>query len=219
MSNGVFVWAVRFSLVFSDCPYCVSDSHCLAAYCCFGVKNVPLLYLSAFWVWLRWNGFTLSCFGPFAGWGLRWRPLLFFLSTLSLAITASSNPDAVFKQLVAILLGIGIFLVLCWYLRDLNRAKKIRWPLIIFSVILLLINIVFGTAKYGAQNWVSFAGFSIQPSEVVKLFFIFAGAATLDELFQKGNLTVFIIFSGFCLGCLALMGDFGTAAIFSLLSW
>ncbi|MEE0776116.1 MAG: FtsW/RodA/SpoVE family cell cycle protein [Bacillota bacterium] len=146
--------------------------------------------------------------------GFEMETIAFFLSTLSLAVTASSNPDAVFKQLVAILLGIGLFLVLCWYLRDLDRAKKIRWPLIILSVILLLINIVFGTTKYGAQNWVSFGGFSIQPSEVVKLFFIFAGAATLDELFQKGNLTVFILFSGFCFGCLAIMGDFGTAAIF-----
>ena len=79
---------------------------------------------------------------------------------------------------------------------------------------MLVLNIIFGTTKYGAQNWVSLGGLSVQPSEVVKIAFVYAGAATLDELFQKGNLTVFMLFSGFCLGCLALMGDFGTAAIF-----
>jgi cell division protein FtsW (lipid II flippase) len=36
----------------------------------------------------------------------------------------------------------------------------------------------------------------------------------LDELFMKKNLTVFMIFSAFCFGCLAVMGDFGTAIIF-----
>lgn len=146
--------------------------------------------------------------------GFEMETIAFFLSTLSLAITASSVPSEVFKQLIAIGLGIGLFLVLCWYLRDLERAKKIRMPLMIFAVVLLLINIFFGTTKYGAQNWVSFGGLSVQPSELVKLIFIFAGAATLDELFQKGNLTIFMVFSGFCFGCLGLMGDFGTAAIF-----
>ena len=40
------------------------------------------------------------------------------------------------------------------------------------------------------------------------------GAATLDDLQKKKNLTIFMGFSVFCLGCLALMGDFGTAMIF-----
>ena len=55
---------------------------------------------------------------------------------------------------------------------------------------------------------------SIQPSEFVKIAFIYAGAATLNELFTRKNLTLFVGLSIFCLGALALMSDFGTAAIF-----
>ncbi len=146
--------------------------------------------------------------------GFEMETIAFFLSTLSLAVTATAAPGLVFKQFIAICLGIGLFLVLCWYLQDLNRTKKIRWLMVALGVFLLLFNIIFGTTKYGAQNWVSLGGLSVQPSELVKIAFVYAGAATLDELFQKGNLTVFMLFSGFCLGCLALMGDFGTAAIF-----
>ena len=40
------------------------------------------------------------------------------------------------------------------------------------------------------------------------------GAATLDELQEQRSLYLFMGFSAFCLGCLALMGDFGTAIIF-----
>ena len=43
---------------------------------------------------------------------------------------------------------------------------------------------------------------------------IFAGAATLERLFHKRNLTLFIVLTGVCIGLLGLMSDFGTAAIF-----
>ncbi|MDO4860170.1 MAG: FtsW/RodA/SpoVE family cell cycle protein [Bacillota bacterium] len=150
--------------------------------------------------------------------GFEMEMIAFFLSTLSLAITASRfSPDApgkVMTQLIAIVLGVILFFALCWFLRDLDRAKKIRMLLVVLGIGLLLFNLVFGTNKFGAANWVSFGGLSLQPSELVKIAFIYIGAGTLDELFEKKNLTIFVLFSVFCLGTLALMGDFGTAAIF-----
>ncbi|MEE1038071.1 MAG: FtsW/RodA/SpoVE family cell cycle protein [Eubacterium sp.] len=140
--------------------------------------------------------------------------IAFFLSTLGLAVCATSVPAEMTKQLITIALGLCLFLGMCWYLRDLDRAMKIRKLLVIGSVILLMINLLLGTNKYGATNWVSLGGFTFQPSELVKIAYIFVGTATLDELFEKRNLTLFLGFSIFCLGCLALMGDFGTASIF-----
>ena len=146
--------------------------------------------------------------------GFEMEIIAFFLSTLSLAVTTSAYPGSVFKQAFCVVLGVALFFGLCWYLRDLNRAKRIIYILMGISVLLLLINVTLGTVKYGSQNWVSIGGFSFQPSELVKIVFVFVGAATLDELQQKKNLTIFMAFSVFCLGCLAIMGDFGTALIF-----
>lgn len=142
--------------------------------------------------------------------------IAFFLSTLSLAVTASAAPQQVLKQLIAIILGIVLFFALCWFLRDLNRAKGIRVFIVATAVVLLAVNVLFGESQYGAQNWISIGGISIQPSEFVKIAFIYAGAATLDELYTKKNLTMFIALSVVCLGSLAYMSDFGTAAIFFL---
>lgn len=142
--------------------------------------------------------------------------IAFFLSTLSLAVTSSAAPAATLKQLIAIILGLILFFCLCWFLRDLGRAKRIRVFMVIAAVALLAINLVFGETQYGAQNWISIGGMSIQPSEFVKIAFIYAGAATLDELYAKKNLTMFIGLSVVCLGSLAIMSDFGTAAIFFL---
>ena len=146
--------------------------------------------------------------------GFEMEIISFFLSTLSLAVVATKYPDAVLKQAICICLGVALFFGLCWYLRDLNRAKKLTYILMGISAFLLIINLLFGTVQNGARNWIEIASFSLQPSELVKIVFIYVGAATLDELQQKKNLTIFMAFSVFCLGCLAIMGDFGTAIIF-----
>ncbi len=77
--------------------------------------------------------------------GFEMEIIAFFLSTLSLAVTASSYPGSVFKQAVCVVLGLALFFGLCWYLRDLNRAKKITYILMGVSVFLLIINLALGT--------------------------------------------------------------------------
>lgn len=140
--------------------------------------------------------------------------IAFFMSTISLAITASSEPERTFTQLVSVIIGLIMFFGICLFLRDLKRTERIRPILAVVSVILLAFNLVFGQIKYGAANWVYIGSFGFQPSELVKIVFILVGAATLEELFQKKNLLMFALFSFYCLGCLAVMGDFGTALIF-----
>ena len=147
--------------------------------------------------------------------GFEMETIAFFLSTLSLAVTASSNPSAVFKQLLALVLGLAVFLVLGIFLRDLTRVGKIRWLMAAAAMTLMSATLVLGVApQYGAANWIRLGALSIQPSELAKICYIFAGAATLERLFRRRNLWLFILLTGFCLGCLALMSDFGTAAIF-----
>ncbi|MDO4396507.1 MAG: FtsW/RodA/SpoVE family cell cycle protein [Clostridia bacterium] len=146
--------------------------------------------------------------------GFEMETIAFFLSTLSLAVTATKYPEGVLKQFVAIVMGLSLFLFMCTMLRNLNRAKSLRNAMYIGAAVLLIFNLVFATERFGANNWVSLGGLTFQPSEFVKLAFIWAGAASLDELLEKRNTIVFMLFSGFCFCCLALMGDFGTAIIF-----
>ena len=61
---------------------------------------------------------------------------------------------------------------------------------------------------------VSYTHLSFQPSEIVKLAFILGGATTLDRMFTRRNLIFTLLFSAFCVGCLGLMSDFGTALLF-----
>lgn len=140
--------------------------------------------------------------------------LAFFACSLNLSVTATALPDAMIKQTVSIALGVLLFLFLGFYLRDLDRVIKTRYFMAAAAVALLSLNILFSEITHGARNWISVFGVSLQPSELVKICFIFAGAAALDRLFEKRNLFGFMCLSGFCLLALAIMSDFGTAAIF-----
>ena len=146
--------------------------------------------------------------------GFEMEMIAFFLSTISLAVTASSDTGAVIKEFIAILIGLALMVFMCVYLRDLDRTRRIKPLLIGLSVTALLINLIFGTAQYGATNWIRIGDISVQPSEIVKLAFILIGTGTLEELYDRKNTVVYALFSLFCLGCLALMSDFGTALIF-----
>ncbi len=138
----------------------------------------------------------------------------FFLSTMGMCAVAAVVPEEAVKQLIALGLGLGAFLLVGWSLRDLERAKKIRYIAGIAGVGFLLITLVFGQEYYGAKNWLVIGSFSLQPSELSKVCFVFVGASTMDRLLKKRNLILFIAYTVILCGCLALMNDFGTALIF-----
>jgi cell division protein FtsW len=140
--------------------------------------------------------------------------IAFFLCTIGLAVTASSAPTELFQQILFLFIGVCLYFAVGWFLRDLDRAKKLRWPIAASGLALLAVNLLLSDKIFGAKNWLSIIGITFQPSEFVKIAFVFAGAATLDRLFAKRNLVMFIAFSGVIVGVLALMSDFGTALVF-----
>ena len=140
--------------------------------------------------------------------------IAFFLCTMGMAAIATVVPGETVKQLVAMVLGIVVFLAVGWSLRDLERAKVIRYIAAVAGVAFLLITLIFGEEINGAKNWLIIGGYSIQPSELSKVCFVYVGASAMDRLMNKRNLILFIAYSVLVCCCLALMRDFGTALIF-----
>lgn len=140
--------------------------------------------------------------------------IAFFLMTMGMCVIATVTPSETTKQLIAMVIGMAAFLFIGWSLRDLERAKKIRYLATIAGIGFLVITLLFGKEHYGAKNWLEIGGFSLQPSELSKVCFVFVGASTMDRIMQKRNLIGFIAYSILMCGLLALMNDFGTALIF-----
>lgn len=142
--------------------------------------------------------------------------LALFLTGVGVMLLVRQVERSAYVQLIAAVVGMTLFCVIIKFIEDPDRTSstKLRYGLMIAAVGLLGVSIVFGKITYGAANWISIGGISLQPSEIVKIIYIFIGANTLDRLQTKKNLFEFIIFSAVCVGLLALMGDFGTALIF-----
>lgn len=140
--------------------------------------------------------------------------IAFFLCTMGMAAISTVKPNETVKQLVAMILGVILFLSLGWSLRDLERAKKVRYLAVVAGVGFLAITLIFGKEQYGAKNWLEIGGMTLQPSELSKVCFVYAGASAMDRIMNKRNLVLFIAYSVIICGCLALMNDFGTALIF-----
>ncbi len=146
--------------------------------------------------------------------GFEIETLAFYLTSIGMSIAASSAPGDMLKQVLLTVAAVVLFAVTGWWLRGLERSMAARSTVAIGSLFLIFVNLAFSDAILGARNWLNIGGISIQPSELVKVGYIYVGASTLDRLFREKNLTMFIFFSAVCVGSLALMGDFGTALIF-----
>ena len=140
--------------------------------------------------------------------------LVFLLISIGAAVTAAYDPDSLLKLVCTVVIGMVLFLLMSGVLRSLHMSIRARWPVAVAAGVLLAFNVVLGERIFGAKNWISIGPLSFQPSELVKIAFVLVGAATLDRLFAKRNLIFTILFSAYCVGCLALMSDFGTALIF-----
>ena len=138
----------------------------------------------------------------------------FFLCTMGMAALSAIKPAETSKQLFAMILGILVFLIVGWSMRDLERAKKFRYLAVVLGIGFLVFTLLFGKETYGAKAWVVIGGMTLQPSELSKVCFVYAGASAMDRLMNKRNLFFFILYSILICGCLALMNDFGTALIF-----
>ena len=138
----------------------------------------------------------------------------YLLSGLGINLLAATNLSAARTQLAAMFIGIVMFCFLIWFMNDMDRVAKYRLPIGIGALCLFVINLILGTTSFGSKNWIYIGPISIQPSEFIKIAFVFVGTSTLDRLQTKKNITEFLVFTGACIGFLFLMRDLGTALIF-----
>jgi len=125
--------------------------------------------------------------------------ILFFINLLTISSIA---PDLLTKQIFSWIIGLFLFFVGRHFTpRQLSSAK---WPLFLFSCLLLILPILLNNITRGSRRWINIGPLSFQPSEIVKpgLMLYLANANTLSSYFLF-LLPVFIVI---------LQPDLGSAA-------
>ncbi len=175
--------------------------------------EVSTFILILAFILLSWIFFFISIF-VFKRCTFELEALAIFLSGIGLTLINYAKPDETLLQLVAVGIGMVLFCLIIWFIKNPDLVCKMRFLIAISAVLLFIFNLIFAKEINGAKNWIKIANFSFQPSEFIKIAFIFVGASTLDELQTTKNLSGFIVFSAICIVCLFFMKDFGTACIF-----
>jgi cell division protein FtsW len=152
---------------------------------------------------------------------------LISLSSASAVFSYSKNDGNVYyyfnKQLLGVFIGLGAFIFFSKV--DYHIWKKYSFGLLVFSIILLLMVFIPGlSATYGkARSWINIFGYSLQPSELVKLSFLLYLAAWLEtrktdiQDISRGT-APFVILLGIIAGLMLLQPDLGTLSIIAITS-
>ncbi len=184
-----------------------------AAEICINLENLDVAPIAAVYIVFMWVFFIVTrlCIKRVT---FELESLALFLSAIGILLAASHSTKTGWVQLSSAIIGVIGFCLLLKFIEIPDRVMKWRLIITIAAVVVLGLNLVLGRVTNGAANWIVIGPISVQPSEFVKIAYIFVGASTLDSLLTKKNLTEFIIFTAICIGALFIMSDLGTAVIF-----
>ena len=87
----------------------------------------------------------------------------------------------------------------------------------ILGVLALSSVFVIGVEQYGSVNWISIAGITLQPSEFVKILFVFFVASMLSKSRDFKQIIITTAFACVHMGVLVLEKDLGGALIFFII--
>ncbi len=177
------------------------------------MQNMDVVMPAIGFMAVMWGFYRVSC-RYFNRRSFELESLALLLSGTGVVLSAAHNTHQAYIQLAATVLGICLFCFMIWFIAIPDRVMKWRLAISLLAICMLGATLVLGKEINGAKNWIVLGPASIQPSEFVKIAYIFVGASTLDQLQTKKNLAGFIIVTGLCIGMLFYMSDFGTALVF-----
>jgi len=122
--------------------------------------------------------------------------------------------DKAEKQVSFAAISLLACLVIPGIIHKFSWLMRIGWIYGVAGITILLIVLVAGTTQYGATNWLEIWGFSFQPSEFVKLLFIFSIASLFNEGTDFKRICAVAAMAGATVIILVFQKDLGGALIF-----
>lgn len=118
------------------------------------------------------------------------------------------------KQYIILLVSLIIALFIPYLLSRIRFLKKLTWVYAAVGIGALSLVLLVGEVTYGSKISFSIRGISFQPSEFVKILFIFFLAGALWEKYSFGRVALTAVIAGIHVIVLVVSTDLGSALIF-----
>lgn len=118
------------------------------------------------------------------------------------------------RQFVFVLLGTAAMMLIPFILSKLSVFRKLTWVYAGCGIAALLVVAILGATSYGAKLSISIAGISVQPSEFVKIIFVFFIASMLYKHANLLQLFITSCVSAVFVLVLVASKDLGSALLF-----
>lgn len=136
------------------------------------------------------------------------------LLTIGFIILTRLSYDKAMKQFVIACGSMVITLIVPFLITKINFFEKFKWVYVGAGVGSLLIVLLFSGLTYGSKINISIASYTFQPSEFVKIIFVFAIASILASSNDIKNVIISAAVAMVHVLLLFLSKDLGSAAIF-----
>lgn len=138
------------------------------------------------------------------------------LLSIGFIILTRLSFDKAGKQFFIVAVSALITLIIPYLMRKIKIWADYPWAYGGIGIVLLLVVLVLGRTSYGAQISISLGSLSIQPSEFVKISYVFFAAAMLNRSVEFKNLVVTTAVAALHVIILVLSKDLGSALILFL---
>ena len=136
------------------------------------------------------------------------------LLTIGFIILARLDYQGSITQFIIVAVVSLLSLIVPYMMQKEDFLKKLTWIYCFVGAALLLIVLAMGVISRGAKLSMEIGGFTFQPSEFVKILFVFFMAGFLAKSTEFKHVVISAILAAVFVGLLVLSTDLGSALIF-----
>lgn len=137
-----------------------------------------------------------------------------FLLGIGFVMITRLAPTRIIKQFLIVMLSILIGFLVPVIMKKVDGLRKLKWIYGAVGLFVLCLVYVMGSVTNGSKLSFSVFGISFQPSEFVKILFVFFISACLYQAANLKQIVIAGIFAAMHILILALSRDLGSALIF-----
>ncbi|MDE6901311.1 MAG: FtsW/RodA/SpoVE family cell cycle protein [Lachnospiraceae bacterium] len=136
------------------------------------------------------------------------------LLSIGFVILTRLSFEKAIKQFFIVTISIVAGMLIPYFIHKLKFLKNLPWIYAAFGIVALGIVLVLGAVTYGSKISYSIAGVTFQPSEFVKIVFVFFLASALHESHDLPRVILTSVLAGIHVLILVASRDLGSALIF-----